>query len=252
MKRNDLLRNLNDYLGFQNIKDYCPNGLQVAGKEEINKIVAGVTANQAFIDAAIGAKADAILVHHGFFFKGEPAEIVGIKKNRIAALLKHDINLFAYHLPLDLHPEVGNNVLFGNAMEWFEHQSFSMLGIEGLGRITTLNQECIAEDLAADLAKVLQRKPQVISPDIAKPIKKVAWCTGAAQDGITAAYLQGADAYISGEVSERTFSEAKEYGLHYFVCGHHATERFGVRALGEYLAKQFSLECEFVDINNPI
>lgn len=252
MLRNKLSDELAIFFAAYNFPDYCPNGLQVAGSDEINTIVSGVSANQALIDEAIETEADAILVHHGFFFKGEMLEIVEIKKNRIAALLQNNISLFAYHLPLDLHPEIGNNVLFGNAMGWLQQDVFALLGVASLGRSTILSNPIMANELTATLTAVLDREPLHIAPDDNREIKKIAWCTGAAQDGIRDAYLQGADAYLSGEVSERTFSAAKEYGLHYFACGHHATERFGVKALGDYCATQYGLQHVFIDIVNPV
>ena len=250
--RDTLVTDLDLYLNSSSFKDYCPNGLQIAGKVEINTLISGVTANQALIDAAIDSNADAVLVHHGFFFKGESEAIVGIKKNRIAALLKNDISLFAYHLPLDLHAELGNNVLFGHAMGWQDQEVFSMLGVDGLGRAATFATPISPGELGQQLAGVLQRDPQHLSTTKNSKITKVAWCTGAAQDGIVDAYMHGANAFISGEVSERTFAQAQELGVHYFVAGHHATETFGARALGEYCAAKYNLQHEFIDIVNPV
>ncbi len=243
---------LNEFLSPHLIKDYCPNGLQVEGKKEVKKIITGVTACQALIDRAIEEKADALLVHHGFFWKGEPAEIRGMKYRRIKALIENGINLYAYHLPLDVHTQVGNNV-----------QLAQRLGLDITGGLELGNQRSVAiygeleqaisgEDFAARIAMALQREPLHIalnSPDL---IKKVGWCTGGGQDYIELAAQQGCDAFISGEVSERTTHTARELGIHYFAAGHHATERYGVKALGEWLAQEHGFDINFIDIDNPV
>jgi dinuclear metal center YbgI/SA1388 family protein len=242
---------LNKELKPQFIKDYCPNGLQVEGKKEVLKIITGVTASQALIDAAIEKNADALLVHHGYFWKGESESIKGMKGNRIRSLIKNDINLLAYHLPLDIHPTLGNNAELARL--------FSILNVEGLEATPqsiamkgVFDVALSGEDLALRIDQVLSRKPLHITPDINKDIKTVAWCSGGGQDYIELAAQQGIDAFISGEVSERTTYIARELGIHYFAAGHHATERYGVKALGEWLAKEQGFDVEFIDIDNPV
>lgn len=243
---------LNDTLSPQLIKDYCPNGLQVEGKSEVKKIVTGVTASKALIEKAIELNADALLVHHGYFWKGEKEAIRGMKGERIRQLIKHDINLLAYHLPLDIHPELGNNAqlakLLGITVEGGlegHPQSVAMYGC--------LPQPLSGEQFAQRISEVLHRDPLHISPDMAdKPIKTVGWCTGGGQDYIELAAAQGMDAFISGEISERTTYSARELNIHYFSAGHHATERYGVKALGEWLAAEHGFEVEFIDIDNPV
>lgn len=231
--------------------DYCPNGLQVQGGERVWRIVSGVTASQALVDAAIAAQADLLLVHHGYFWKGEPAPLTGIKQRRIKALLQHDINLVAYHLPLDVHAELGNNVQLAHVMDWqieggLEPDNPRSVGLQG-----RLSVPLSGEQLAAQLAQRLQRTPLHI-PGNDRPIRRIAWCTGAAQGYIDRAIALGVDAYITGEVSEPTVHLAREHGIHFFAAGHHATERYGVKALGEHLAQQFGIQHQFIDIDNPV
>ena len=243
---------LNDYLNTllqpERFSDYCPNGLQVEGKQEINKIVTGVTASMALLQAAHKANADAVLVHHGYFWRGEALPIIGIKKRRIQFLLQHDINLFAYHLPLDAHAELGNNVMLAKR-----------LGLTVTGRagdkdmllLAELNQPQTLQALVETIARKLQRTPQVIG-DLSQPIKRIALCTGAAQAYIEQAVEAGADVYISGEISEQTVHVARESGMSYISAGHHATERYGIQALGAHLAQKFDLQHQFIDIDNPV
>lgn len=231
--------------------DYCPNGLQVQGSERVRRIVSGVTASQALVDAAIAAQADLLLVHHGYFWKGESSPLTGIKQRRIKALLQHDINLVAYHLPLDVHAELGNNVQLAQLMDWqieggLEPDNPRSVGLQG-----RLSAPLSGEQLAAQLAQRLQRTPLHI-PGNDRPIRRIAWCTGAAQGYIDRAIALGVDAYITGEVSEPTVHLAREHGIHFFAAGHHATERYGVKALGEHLAQQFGIEHRFIDIDNPV
>lgn len=245
------------------IQDYCPNGLQVQGRGVIHKIVTGVTASQALIDAAINAQADAILVHHGFFWKGESLELTGIRYQRIKSLIQHDIALLAYHLPLDIHPTLGNNPLFGQALGFAPdaiHYSRAG-GLDTLMASAVFEKSLTTDELIQKLSLILGRTPLHISADLKtenrikqnnRNIQSIAWCTGAAQDFIVEAASLGVDAFISGEVSERTFHLAKELNIDYFSAGHHATERFGIKALGEYLAEHFRLDHEFIDIINPI
>jgi len=251
VKLNDLIAYIAQRLEPGQFKDYCPNGLQVEGRGEVGKIISGVTASQALIDAAIEQQADAVLVHHGFFWKGENSCITGIKKRRIKALLDNDISLLAYHLPLDAHPEIGNNAQLGK-----------LLGIDGFAGLEVGNPRSIgntgelpvamnAESFAEQIEKVLKRKPLLITGGDHQ-IKTIGWCTGGAQGYIEKAVELGLDAFVSGEVSEPTFHSAKENGIHYFAAGHHATERYGVKALGEELAQQFDLQHQFIDIDNPV
>ncbi|NOJ24424.1 Nif3-like dinuclear metal center hexameric protein [Vibrio coralliilyticus] len=243
---------LNEKLSPQLIKDYAPNGLQVEGKTEIKRVVTGVTASQALINKAVELKADAVLVHHGYFWKGEPEPIRGMKGNRIRTLIKNDINLFGYHLPLDIHPELGNNAELARLLE-IDVEG----GLEGhpqsVAMFGRLKQPMTGADFSAKIEKVLSRTPLHISPDNAdKIIETVGWCTGGGQDFIELAVKHGLDAFISGEISERTTYTAREMDIHYFAAGHHATERYGIKALGEWLAKEHDLDVEFIDIDNPV
>ena len=247
-----LLDELRDYnaslLQTGLFKDCCPNGLQVEGRAEVRRIATGVTASQQVLDAAIAWGADAILVHHGYFWRNEDAAITGIKKRRIAQLLRNDVSLLAYHLPLDAHPELGNNARLGK-----------ILGLEEQGRFGEQNIACLGElvppqalaQFAAWIGGRFQRVPQVIGED-AKNIRKVAWCSGGGQGYFGAAIEQGVDAFISGEISEQSFHLARESGVAFIAAGHHATERFGIRALGEHLADKFGLEHRFFDQDNPV
>lgn len=243
---------LNQTLSPQLVKDYCPNGLQVEGKKTVKKIVTGVTASQALIEAAIDAKADAILVHHGYFWKGESQPITGMKGKRIRFLIQNDINLYAYHLPLDIHPQLGNNAQLAQLLD-IETQG----GLEGhpqsVAMFGAFKTPLSGQELSQKIETVLNRKPLHISPDEQdKEIKTVGWCTGGGQDYIELAAQSGLDAFISGEISERTTYIARELGIHYFAAGHHATERYGIKALGEWLAKEHGFDVTFIDIDNPV
>lgn len=242
---------LTSLLKPEQFNDYCPNGLQVEGRGQINRIVTGVTACQALIDAAVNAQADMLLVHHGYFWRGEDQSITGLKKSRIQSLLRHDISLFAYHLPLDAHSEFGNNV-----------QLARVLGIDVDGVLDDASRNPIV--FSGSLSPVLdftalkhritdrlQREPLAIEGR-SEEIKTIAWCTGAAQNYIELAVTAGVDAYLTGEVSEPTVHIAREAGLHFFSAGHHATERYGVQALGKHLAGKFSIDHQFIDIDNPV
>jgi dinuclear metal center YbgI/SA1388 family protein len=228
--------------------DYCPNGLQVEGKSDVNKIVTGVSASMDFLEAAKLAGADAVLVHHGYFWKNEDACVVGLKRNRIKFLLDNEISLLAYHLPLDAHPELGNNVQLGKVLG-LNVQAYS--GNQGLIAQAALGEPQSLERVSQNIAIQLGRTPLVIG-DLTRSIKNVAWCTGGAQGYITDAIDLGVDLFISGEISEQTVHLARESGVAYIAAGHHATERYGVKALGEHLASEFSLVHEFVDIDNPV
>jgi len=238
-------------LEAESFRDYCPNGLQVEGRSEIKRIVSGVTASQALIESAVDQQADLLMVHHGYFWKGEDACITGIKQRRLKALLDHNINLLAYHLPLDAHPELGNNAClaarFGLEIQgWFGDGSGPVIACE-----TTTDQPLTGTQLGDRIRQALGRDVQHIDAGPAQ-IRRIGWCSGAAQGYLEAAAKRGLDAFISGEISEPTVHIAREYGIHYFAAGHHASERFGVQALGEHLAKQFGIEHFFIDIDNPV
>ena len=248
MKRKELGDYLDQLLEAGRFSDYCPNGLQVEGRDEIRSIVTGVTASMALIEAALDLGADAILVHHGYFWKGEPTVMTGIKKRRIAALLRHDINLYAYHLPLDAHPALGNNAELGRLLGLTPHGNF---GEMELGMIGALARPMRVRELAQHIEHKLDRAPLVIG-DLEREVRQIGWCTGAAQSYFDAAIAAGVDAFISGEISEQTVHSARESGVAYFSAGHHATERYGIRALGAHLAQQFGLEHHFIDRDNPV
>lgn len=249
---------LQDYLTTrlqpQLFKDYCPNGLQVEGRQQIRRIVTGVTACQALLDVAVQQHADAVIVHHGYFWKGESPTVRGVQKKRLHTLLQNDINLFAYHLPLDLHADIGNNVQLAAQMGWSVSGELPMATTPSYGLVGRLSQPMPADALAAQLTQQLGQKPLHIVGH-QRTIETIAWCTGAAQDFIEDAARAGVDAYISGEISERTVHSAREWGIDYFAAGHHATERYGIQALTAELATVFSAELtqiECVDIANPV
>ncbi|MDQ7074811.1 MAG: Nif3-like dinuclear metal center hexameric protein [Gammaproteobacteria bacterium] len=251
LERNTLLAYLDALLAKDDFQDYAPNGLQVEGRSQIKKIVTGVTATQALIEAAIDNNADLLLVHHGFFWKGEDPCVVGMKQRRLKALLQADLNLVAYHLPLDAHPTLGNNAQLAQRLGISATQSVSAGGTRDLLWLGQLPQAISAQDFAAQLEQQLQRTPLLIE-SCDKMIKTLAWCSGAAQGFISQAATLGADAYLSGEISEQTVHVAHECDIHYFSAGHHATERFGVQALGSHLAEKYALEHQFIDIGNPV
>lgn len=250
VKRDELTAYLQDLLKVDTFSDYCPNGLQVEGKEQISKIVTGVTASQALIDEAIERDADAILVHHGYFWKNEPATITGMKKQRIEKLLKHHINLFAYHLPLDFHPEFGNNVQLAHKLGIEITGDLSDVIPGAFGKIGRFAQPVTGRYLAQAIEEKLDYKPVHVAVD--REIQTLAWCTGGAQGYIDQAAQAGVDAYITGEISEQTVHSAVEQGLHFFAAGHHATERYGVQALAAHLQQTFDVEHEFVDLPIPV
>ncbi|MDE0980550.1 MAG: Nif3-like dinuclear metal center hexameric protein [Gammaproteobacteria bacterium] len=242
---------LKQVLRPEQFKDYCPNGLQVEGKKEISKLVTGVTACQELITAAVEAGADALLVHHGYFWRGEDQSISGIKKTRIEALLKHDLSLFAYHLPLDVHREFGNNVQLAKVLGIEIDGELGKQNNHPIGLLGTISEDTNFESLKSLIADKLDRLPLAIEGN-SRPIRSIAWCTGAAQNYIELAVAAGVDAYITGEVSEPTVHIARESGIHFFSAGHHATERYGVQAIGGYLASKFGIDHQFIDIDNPV
>ena len=268
-----------DYLSADSFKDYCPNGLQVDGGKPVQRIITGVTACEALIDAAITANADAIMVHHGYFWKGEAEPLTGMKGNRIRKLMQHGISLIAYHLPLDAHPIIGNNAVLANSLGLTVAGALYPHEPHPVGNITTCTPQTITT-LTETITQVLGHKPLHIASDYqhlaidteqsssnkltdiesnskastssnTKLIQRIAICTGGAQDMIEQAALMNCDAYISGEISERTTHSARELGIDYFACGHHATERGGIKALGRLVQEKFDLEVTFVDIVNP-
>lgn len=245
MQRDELVSYLNELLEIELYKDYAPNGLQVEGKKEINKIVTGVTACQALIDAALEVNADAILVHHGYFWKSEPQEIIGFKQKRIKSLLANDMNLLGYHLPLDGHNQYGNNALLGKL--W----NINVTDVQGLVRVGHLSEAVSIDEFVEKVSSSLNR-PALHLPGGPEKVQKIAWCSGGAQNMIDQAIAMDADVYISGEVSEQTTHLAAECGIHYLAAGHHATETHGVKALGEHLASKFDLDVEFINIANPV
>lgn len=246
MRNTELEQIVNQQLNTATFSDYAPNGLQVEGREEIKKIVTGVTACQALLDEAVRLKADAVLVHHGYFWKSEAPVIKGMKRNRLKTLLANDINLYGWHLPLDAHPELGNNA-----------QLAKMFGITVKGEVMPLvpwgelPEALTGEQLAERISNVLGREPLHCGDNAPRLIRRIAWCSGGGQGFIDAAAAFGVDAFITGEVSEQTIHSAREQGLHFFAAGHHATERGGIKALGEWLAENHGLDVSFIDITNP-
>ncbi|WP_028862965.1 Nif3-like dinuclear metal center hexameric protein [Psychromonas aquimarina] len=251
MKNKKLANKLDQFLEIHQFKDYCPNGLQVEGVEQVQKIITGVTACQALIDIAVEQQADAVLVHHGFFWKGEDQAIVGMKYNRIKTLIENGINLYAYHLPLDVHPELGNNAQLAKLLGITDRRPLEPWDKRSVGRVGKFEQALSAQQLSERIESALSRKPLHINGG-KKEIKSVAWCTGGGQDYINIAAEQGIDAFISGEISERTVHIAREMGIHYFAAGHHASERYGVQALGQWINDELELDVTYIDIDNPV
>ena len=248
MLRNELDAYLQGLLEPARFRDYCPNGLQVEGRATVKRVVCGVTASQALVDAAIERAADAIVVHHGWFWKGEDGRVTGIRKRRLQTLLAHDINLFAFHLPLDAHATLGNNAQLAQRMGW---QICGRFAEQDIGFFGTPAAPVPASVVASQVSAVLGRQALLIG-DETRLVRTLAWCSGGAQDYFEPALLTGADLFVSGEISEQTVHLARESGIPYLAAGHHATERYGVMALGERLTAECGLECEFVEIENPI
>ena len=248
MKITELLNYTGQLLQLERYRDYCPNGLQVAGRAEIGTIVSGVSTSMALLEAAAAVGADMVLVHHGYFWKNEEPCVIGIKRTRLKFLLQRDINLVAYHLPLDAHPELGNNVQLARMLGididgWFGEQSIAAHGhlaepmpLAAFGRV---------------VARGLGREPLLVG-DENTVIRRIAWCSGAAQDVLEAAVSLGVDAFLTGEVSERTVHLARESGVAFIAAGHHATERYGIQALGEHLASRYGISHQYIEIDNPV
>ncbi len=247
----ELVHYCDQLLEADGFRDYCPNGLQVEGRSQVQTLVTGVTASLQLVEAAVEAGADALLVHHGYFWKNEAAPITGMKRARLKRLLEQEISLIAYHLPLDAHVELGNNAQLGRRLDLTPAGRCGEPGGAELVWYSDLDAALSAQALSERLQQVLQREPLRVG-GASQPIRRVAWCTGAAQSYIELAVAQGADAYISGEISESTVHTARELGIYYFAAGHHATERYGVQALGEHLAQTFGIEHRFLDLDNPV
>lgn len=250
VERNTLTQFLSNELQVARFRDYCPNGLQVEGRNEIRRIISGVTACQDLLDEAVRLEADAILVHHGYFWRGEDMRVVGQKYQRLKTLLDHEISLFAYHLPLDSHGSLGNNAQLAKL---FGFEITGRFGEDDLGWLGTwpVAKASTAGELGAHISASLGRQALLIG-DPTQALGTVAWCSGAAQNMLGAAIDAGASLYISGEISEPTVHLAREAGVAYMACGHHASERYGVQALGNLIAQTFEIEHQFVDIDNPV
>jgi dinuclear metal center YbgI/SA1388 family protein len=248
--RQDLLQAFDTLLSPERFKDFGPNGLQVEGRAQVRRIVSGVTASRALIEAAVAQGADAIFVHHGLFWRGQDGRVTGWMKQRLALLLAHDINLFAYHLPLDAHPALGNNAQLGDRLGL---QALARFGEQDLGFLGERSDGAGFHDtaaLAAHVEQVLGRAVTRIEGHVG-PVRRIAWCTGGAQSYFEAAIAAGAQAFITGEISEPQAHYARECGVSYLACGHHATERYGAPAVAAHVAAQLGLEHAFIDVDNP-
>ncbi len=248
--RHQLLQAFDALLQPERFRDYGPNGLQVEGRAEVRKIVSGVTASRALIEAAIAAQADAIFVHHGLFWRGQDGRVTGWMKQRLALLLAHDINLYAYHLPLDAHPEFGNNAQLGLQLGLRADTRFGEQELGFLGEHAQGGGFATAAELASHVGEVLNRQVTLVNT-ASSAIKKIAWCTGGAQGYFEAAIAAGADAFITGEISEPQAHYARECGVAYLACGHHASERYGAPAVAAHVAAQLGLTHECIEIDNP-
>lgn len=245
-ERTEVESSLRELLRPEGFKDYGPNGLQVEGRREVRSVASGVTASLAFIDAAIAAGADTLLVHHGLFWRGHDGRLTGWLRERVARLIRHDINLFAYHLPLDAHDTLGNNAQLGVRLGLEADQRFGEQNLGFAGPVGSLSVDA----LAGTVEQALQRAPVVVPGD-GRPLRRVAWCTGGAQGYFESAVAAGADAFLTGEISEPQAHLARETGVAFLACGHHATERFGAPAVAAFVAAQLGLEHRFIEIDNP-
>lgn len=247
----ELIERLDALLDASRVKDYCPNGLQVEGRGEVRRVLCGVTASQHLLDHAVAGGYDAVFVHHGYFWKGEDGRVNGIRRQRLKTLLANDISLIAYHLPLDLHPELGNNAQLGRLMGWRPDGCFADQELGWIGRPAESDAPESAEQLGRSIAARLGRDPLLVG-DGARKVRRVAWCTGGAQGFFEQAIAAGADLYVSGEISEQTVHLARESGVPYIAAGHHATERYGARAIAAYLGDSLGLAADFIDLPNPV
>lgn len=244
---------VNQLLMIDQYQDYAPNGLQVEGKNTIHKIVTGVTACQKLLDEAIKHQADAVMVHHGYFWKGEPAEMISMKYQRLSKLIKHDINLLAYHLPLDGHITYGNNICLAQRLDLTFQKEHPVKPGANIVMLGNNNSPVSPVEFGKRISQALNRTPLRVGSDDQRLIEKVAWCTGAGQDFLAdVAYQNAIDAFITGEINERTTHIARELDVHFYSAGHHATERDGIRVLGDHIADKFNIDVEFIDIDNPV
>jgi len=248
--RQDLLQAFDTLLAPERFKDYGPNGLQVEGRETVRKLVSGVTASRALIEAAVQRGADAVFVHHGLFWRGQDGRVTGWMKQRLALLLAHDINLFAYHLPLDAHPDLGNNAQFGRQLGLQADARFGEQDLGFLGARSDGQDFADSEALAAHVRRALGREVTCVAGRPG-PLRRIAWCTGGAQSYFEAAIAAGADAFLTGEISEPQAHYARECGVTFLACGHHASERYGAPAVAAHVAQQLGIAHEFVDVDNP-
>ena len=247
----ELVHHANEVLEIQKFHDYAPNGLQVEGARDIKRLVTGVTANLALLEAAVEEKADAVMVHHGYFWKSESQPVVGMKRNRLKVLLENDISLLAYHLPLDAHEVWGNNAQLAQLNGW-EIQGRFGSGKTPLGFYGVLPRFIELQSFCQDVGRVLGRPVQLIDGGGSSDVKRLAWCSGAAQTYLEEAASLGVDLFLSGEISEQTVHIAREMGVHYVAAGHHATERYGVSCFGAYIAEKFQISHQFIDIECPV
>ncbi len=247
--RDDIMATLNAWLLPERFSDYCPNGLQVEGRAQVERVISGVTASQQFLDEAIADGADMVLVHHGYFWKGEDQRIQGMKKRRIETLLRHGVSLVAFHLPLDAHPELGNNACLGRDLAVDQARPVTDDPLELLWQ-GEFRSPLTVEQFSGRLEQTLGQAPLVVG-DGPESIRRIAWCSGGAQGMIDRAAALGVDAFMSGEISEPTVHSAREQGLYYFAAGHHATERGAVQATGERLAGELGISHRFIDDASP-
>jgi dinuclear metal center YbgI/SA1388 family protein len=247
----ELVAYANDLLAIGLFQDYCPNGLQVEGRNDVRRLVAGVTASQRLVDGAAARGADVLLVHHGYFWKGEDPCITGMKRRRLAKLISADVSLLAYHLPLDAHVELGNNAQLARVLGFVVEGQFGSGPGPKIGCFGTLPEPVAATELAVRITDRLGRAPLHLAGE-SGIVRRIGWCTGAAQSYLEQAADLGLDAFVSGEVSEQTTHVVRERGIHFYAAGHHATERYGVQALGRHLAERFGLAYEYIDIDNPV
>ena len=250
VNRDTLAQFLAAELQVARFRDYCPNGVQVEGRTEIKRIVSGVTACQALLEHAVNVEADAVLVHHGYFWRGEDMRLVGQKYRRIKTLIDHEMSLFAYHLPLDMHATMGNNAQLAQKLDLqatgrFGDDDLGWLGVKSTNDMATVGEFCV------HIEKILGRQPMLIG-DPQQALGKIAWCTGAAHQMLGQAIEAGASIFLSGEISEPTVHLARESNVVYLACGHHATERYGVQALGQFISEQWGIEHIFIDVDNPV
>lgn len=252
VQRDNIVSYCNQRLTIDKYNDYCPNGLQIEGKKNIKKIITGVSACLDLLIAAKKEDADMIMVHHGYFWKNEKKTITGIQSRRIQLLMQHNINLLGYHLPLDGHQEIGNNAMLARVLDWTILRSLPSSCGSNIGMFGRINTAMSANALKEYMKKKLNRVPLMISNDPEKEIQSIAWCSGAAADDIEFAIQAGADAFVTGEPVERIYHIAKEANIVFYACGHHATERYGIQALGAEVAEKYNIEHQFIDIHCPI